>query len=87
MSGNGTIEVPSSFMLAGLEHEYGYYLDQLLNGSFRYNFDVAPASLFNQLFSPSTHDDYWTEVEANQLAVKFFGPNSAIATTPEYPTK
>jgi hypothetical protein len=30
-------------------------------------------------FSPSTHNHFWTEKEANQLAINFFGNNSAIA--------
>jgi hypothetical protein len=78
-TGNGGIHASLSFSLAGLQHEYGHYLQALNYGSFIYNSKIVPASLWNMTFSPSTHNHFWTEKEANQLAINFFGNNSAIA--------
>ena len=72
-----------NFGLASLEHEYGHYLQSQEYGEIYYNAVIAPASLLNAALpwnSVVDHWSYWTEKEANFMAVQFFGPISAIAT-------
>jgi hypothetical protein len=83
---NGGIHADLTFSLAGLQHEYGHFLQAQKYGSFIYNSKILPASLWNMIVSPSTHKYFWTEVEANQLSVAWFGPTSDIANDPnKYP--
>ncbi|MEN9599824.1 MAG: hypothetical protein RL596_2143 [Bacteroidota bacterium] len=79
---NGGIHADLSFSLARLQHEYGHYLQALKYGSFVYNTKIALASIWNMYTSPATHDSFWTEIEANQLAIGFFGNSSDIANKP-----
>ena len=82
----GGIHASLSFSLAGLEHEYGHYLQAQSMGIDYYNKIIVPASLYNMATDKNNHRLYWTEVLANQLAIKLFGPNSDIARDPiNYP--
>lgn len=67
--------------LRDLEHEYGYYLQSLQITNVWYTGLIVPWSFVNALRTKddAEHQKYWTERWANGLAVKFFGPNSAIA--------
>jgi hypothetical protein len=82
---SGMIHLDPANGLEDLEHEYGHRLDQMLNGTFYFVFKVMPLSLINTWINPSTHQNYWTEVGADRLAIQFFGPNSAIANSKYYP--
>ncbi len=70
--------------LEDIEHEYGHYLDYLSRGSLYYDLIVMPFSGINAAYSDQ-HQNYWTEIRADQLSVQFFGPNSAIAKSTLYP--
>jgi len=82
---NGGIHADLSFTLADLQHEYGHFLQAQKYGSFIYNSKILPASLWNMIESPSTHIYFWTEVEANQFSIAFFGSKSDIANNPNFP--
>jgi hypothetical protein len=72
-----------SFALKDLEHEYGHYLQALKYGSLNYNTAILPASLWNAAtVSQTEHRSFWTEKDANTLAIAFFGSNSDIANDP-----
>lgn len=79
---NGGIHADLTFDLPALEHEYGHYLQALHYGSIIYNTYIVPASLWDMTTSPSSHPSFWTEVEANQFAIDFFGSSSDIALNP-----
>ena len=84
---NGGIHADLKFTLAGLQHEYGHYLQAKKYGSALYNAKIVPSSLWSMATnSQSEHDHFWTEMEANQLSIAFFGPDSDIAKNPiNYP--
>jgi len=82
---NGGIHADLSFSLADLQHEYGHFLQAQKYGSFIYNSKILPASLWNMIVSPSSHRYFWTEIEANQLSIAFFGTKSDIASNPNFP--
>ena len=70
--------------LEDIEHEYGHYLDYLSRGGLYYDLIVMPFSGINEKIS-NEHQNFWTEIRADQLSVQFFGPNSAIANSKLYP--
>lgn len=78
----GGIHAGLSFSLKYLQHEYGHYLQAQYFGSYTYNTNIVPASLWSMAFFPLTHKNFWTEINANQLAIVFFGNNSDIALDP-----
>jgi hypothetical protein len=82
----GHIVADQLMSLAFLEHEYGHYLDEQAKGEVYYMFGIMLFSGLDMVVG-SDHNSFWTEVEANQMAVKYFGPNSAIAQDPgTFPT-
>jgi len=80
---NGSIFMTNEYGLDGLQHEYGHYLVAQQKGHILYNFVDVPKSFFSAIFS-SNHYSSSTEIAANRMAIKFFGPNSAIAQTPKW---
>jgi hypothetical protein len=85
---NGGIHADlATFGLAALQHEYGHYLQARKYGSLLYNAKIVPASLWSKATSSvEVHRYFWTELEANQLAINFFGNVSEIASKPNlYP--
>jgi len=84
---HGSIVADVTFTLAYLQHEYGHYLDNMAHGDVYYIFGIMINSGIDMVIDADGHHGFWTEVEANQLAVKYFGPNSAIAQDPQtFPT-
>ena len=83
----GGIHASLSFYLSDLQHEYGHYLQAKKYGSKLYNEKIVPASLWNAAVDTKQgHRNFWTEVDANRLAIAFFGSNSDIALdTTNYP--
>ena len=85
---NGGIHADlATFGLAALQHEYGHYLQARKYGSLLYNAKIVPASLWSKATSSvEVHRYFWTELEANQLAIIFFGNVYEIASKPDlYP--
>ena len=70
--------------IADMEHEYGHYLQAQTIGSVAYYLYVVPASLWSATYYPQNHNRFWTELNANNLAVAFFGSGSAIAASSYY---
>jgi len=68
--------------LADLEHEYGHYLDGKSMSYWQYLTKVAIPSM--RTANEPTHLSEEYEMRATQLAIKFFGPNSAIAHSKYY---
>lgn len=58
-----------------MEHEFGHILQYRMFGSAAYWHVIAPESLANATFFPSSHHKYWTETWANYLAKGHFGGN------------
>jgi hypothetical protein len=85
---NGGIHADNSFTLAGLQHEYGHYLQAKVYGTSFYNNIIVPASLLSMIFDSANHYRFWTETNANRQAVAYFGASSDIAANPSnYPTQ
>lgn len=76
---NGSIHADNSFTLALLEHEYGHYLQAKLIGSYLYNLEIVPASLYSAIKAKNTieHRNFWTEKDASARAANFFGHYSS----------
>jgi len=79
---HGSIVADVTFTLPYLEHEYGHYLDNMARGDVYYIFGIMLFSGLDMAIDADGHHGFWTEIEANQMAVKYFGPNSAIAQDP-----
>lgn len=58
-----------------LQHGYGHYLQYKKHGFLFYYFVIGPSSIW---FAMNKNHYGWTEIEANQLAHKFFGKNSMM---------
>lgn len=71
--------------LSALQHEYGHYLQAQQLGTFYYYKRIVPASLYSAATDPAYHNYFWTEIDANQRATAFFGPNSAISQDLNFP--
>jgi hypothetical protein len=78
----GGIHAALSFTLAGLQHEYGHYLQAQIIGAYEYNRIILPQSFYSGATNVTNHKYFWTEREANRLSVAFFGQNSDIANKP-----
>jgi len=91
---NGVIHVPQNYGLANIQHEYGHFLQENLYSNLGMaNIDIQSAlnafvNTLGGVFGLSdTHMSYWTETEANKLAVDWFGPKSDIGKDPyRFPT-
>ena len=56
-----------------MQHEFGHILQYREYGSAAYWHIIAPESLLNATFSPSTHSSFWTETWANYMSKNYFG--------------
>jgi hypothetical protein len=77
-----TIHADNTFGVADLQHEYGHVLQINQYGKRYYVEVIMPASLINMVLHPSDHKYFWTETDANALAIQFFGASSPIALDP-----